>query len=120
MQSSGQIVSSLLDAWRRKAVDEILGYFTDDAVCHAMPMQPLVGKAAIAEGIKMIFSQATVEEFKTLHQLERGEIVMNERLDRFIAGGKRVDLPVMGIFELRGGKIAAWRDYFDAAALVPK
>ena len=120
MDSNGKIVSDLLDAWRRKAVDEILSYFTEDAVCHAMPMQPLVGKAAIAEGIKMIFAQATVEEFKTLHQLERGDIVMNERVDRFSAGDKRITLPVMGIFEVRGGKVAAWRDYFDGAALVPK
>lgn len=120
MESNGQVVSKLLNAWSRKAVDEILGYFAEDAVCHPMPMQPLVGKAAIADGIKMIFSQVTVEEFKTIHQLERGEIVMNERLDRFIAGDKRVDLPVMGIFEVRGGKVVAWRDYFDAAALSPK
>lgn len=117
---NGQVVSSLLDAWRRQAVDEVLRYFADDAVCHPMPMQPLLGKAAIAEGIKMIFSQATVDEFKTLHQLERGDIVMNERLDRFIMNGRRVDLPVMGVFEVRGGKVVAWRDYFDAAALTPK
>lgn len=120
MESNGQLVSKLLDAWRRQAVDEILEYFAEDAICHPMPMQPLVGKGAIGGGLKMIFSQVSVEEFRTLHQLERGEIVMNERLDRFVMGDKRVDLPVMGVFEVRNGKVAAWRDYFDAAALTPK
>jgi limonene-1,2-epoxide hydrolase len=27
--------------------------------------------------------------------------------------GKQISLPVMGIFEVAGEKIAAWRDYFD-------
>lgn len=120
MDNNGHVVRNLLDAWRRQAIDEILGYFTDDAICHPMPMQPLVGKPAIADGLKMIFAQVAVEEFKTLHQLERGDLVMNERVDRFTAGDKRVNLPVMGVFELREGRIAAWRDYFDAAALTPK
>jgi limonene-1,2-epoxide hydrolase len=28
--------------------------------------------------------------------------------------GQWLDLPVMGVFEVKDGKIAAWRDYFDA------
>ena len=36
-----------------------------------------------------------------------------ERVDRTQAGDKSVDLPCTGIFEIRDGKIACWRDYFD-------
>ena len=43
-------------------------------------------------------------------------VVMNERTDRFHRqGGRWAALRVMGVFELRGGKILAWRDYFDLA-----
>jgi limonene-1,2-epoxide hydrolase len=43
-------------------------------------------------------------------------IVMNERTDRFkLANGRWAALRVMGVFELREGKILAWRDYFDMA-----
>jgi limonene-1,2-epoxide hydrolase len=28
-------------------------------------------------------------------------------------GPKKIELPVAGVFEIRGGKISAWRDYFD-------
>jgi limonene-1,2-epoxide hydrolase len=28
-------------------------------------------------------------------------------------GGTRVSVPCMGVFELRDGRIAAWRDYWD-------
>ena len=42
--------------------------------------------------------------------------VLTERLDKFSFGGKNVELPVAGVFELSEGKITAWRDYFDMAA----
>ena len=28
-------------------------------------------------------------------------------------GGKTIAIPVTGVFQVRDGKIAAWRDYFD-------
>lgn len=38
---------------------------------------------------------------------------MNERTDRFLLNGKWIEIGVMGVFEFKNGKIAAWRDYFD-------
>ncbi|MEM9879804.1 MAG: limonene-1,2-epoxide hydrolase family protein, partial [Pseudomonadota bacterium] len=52
----------------------------------------------------------------TLHIAENGNVVMTERIDRFaLASGAHIELPVMGIFEVEGDKITAWRDYFDLA-----
>jgi limonene-1,2-epoxide hydrolase len=34
-------------------------------------------------------------------------------MDIFTFANGRIDLPVMGTFEVVDGKIAAWRDYFD-------
>jgi limonene-1,2-epoxide hydrolase len=39
--------------------------------------------------------------------------VIAERVDHTRAGNKTVDLPCVGVFEIRDGKIACWRDYFD-------
>ncbi len=47
------------------------------------------------------------------HIVADGEIVMVERVDNFLIGETHVRVPCMGIFELHGGKIAAWRDYWD-------
>ncbi|MBK9612327.1 limonene-1,2-epoxide hydrolase family protein [Candidatus Amarobacter glycogenicus] len=44
-----------------------------------------------------------------------GNVVFAERIDRTDAGGKHVDLPCVGVFEMDGGKIRVWRDYFDLA-----
>jgi limonene-1,2-epoxide hydrolase len=38
---------------------------------------------------------------------------MTERVDVFTLPGRTFELPVMGAFEVSGGKISAWRDYFD-------
>src|SRR5262249_55746596 len=105
MDNGGKIVEQMLNAWQAGAVNEIAGYFTEDAVRHPMPMSPLVGREAICDGMKRIFAQVKVVRFETLHQLEHGELVMNERVDRFVIDGKNVDLPVVGVFELRGGAI---------------
>ena len=42
-----------------------------------------------------------------------GPVVMTERVDVFKLPDKSIALPVMGTFEVRDDKIAAWRDYFD-------
>jgi limonene-1,2-epoxide hydrolase len=42
-----------------------------------------------------------------------GDVVLTERVDVFTTAEKSIELPVMGAFEVRDGKIAAWRDYFD-------
>jgi len=55
-------------------------------------------------------------EFIVHRETATGTTVMNERTDRFVAGDKQFDLPVMGVFELDAdGKISLWRDYFDMA-----
>jgi limonene-1,2-epoxide hydrolase len=36
-------------------------------------------------------------------------------VDTFTTGDRKIQLDVMGTFELRDGKIAAWRDYLDMA-----
>ena len=47
-------------------------------------------------------------------QVSAGDTVMNERTDALHRkDGVTVELPVMGVFEIVDGHIAAWRDYFD-------
>ena len=46
---------------------------------------------------------------------ETGNVEFAELIDRAQAGEKSVDLPCTGVFTIRDGKIASWRDYFDRA-----
>ncbi len=100
-------------AWSRRDIDELLEYFTDDAVYHNIPVEPVQGKAAIRGILAMFVPPANEIEFEMRNLASAGSIVFTERVDRFLVGEKRIALPVAGVFELRGGKISAWRDYFD-------
>lgn len=42
-----------------------------------------------------------------------GTTVLTERTDSVLIGPFRADFWVVGVFELRDGKIDLWRDYFD-------
>jgi len=43
-----------------------------------------------------------------------GNAVLTERTDAIIIGRFRMQFWVCGVFEVHGGKITLWRDYFDA------
>ncbi len=109
------LVERFCEAFKRRDPDEILAFFTDDAVYHNMPVAPVRGKAAIRNVLEMFLKPSQSVEFVTLNIAARGDIVLTERVDKFAMAGRNVELPVAGVFEVRDGKIAAWRDYFDMA-----
>ena len=108
-----KVVTEFCNAWPRKNIDELLAFFSDDAVYHNIPMEPARGKAAIKAVINSFLPMSKSIEFKILHTTTAGNVVMNERIDMFDTGSKKISLPVAGVFEVNNGKISAWRDYFD-------
>ena len=95
--------------------DTLASYFTDDAVYHNMPMAPAEGIEAVKAALAGV-SQMTSRGWEVLHSAANGDVVLNERVDRFDMGGTVVSVQVCGVFEIRDGKIARWRDYFDMAS----
>jgi limonene-1,2-epoxide hydrolase len=108
-----KLVTEFCAAWIRMDPDELAEYFTDDGVYHNIPMAPMEGKQAIRDGLAGMRSMITSVRFEVHRQITAGDTVMNERTDHLEMGGNTVALPVVGVFELEGGKIKAWRDYFD-------
>jgi limonene-1,2-epoxide hydrolase len=105
-------------AWAARDIDAILGFFTEDAVYHNIPLEPAVGLDAIRAVLDMFVPPADEIEFVVHHMFSDGDLVFTERTDRFVTGGKTIELPVAGIFEIRDGKIVAWRDYFDMQTFI--
>jgi limonene-1,2-epoxide hydrolase len=112
---SERVVSDFCKAWERRNLEEIMSFFTEDAVYHNIPMAPAKGKTAIRNVINVFLPMANAVEFKVLNTAAAGNLVINERLDIFHMGPKKIELPVAGVFEVKNGKITAWRDYFDLA-----
>ncbi len=113
MTDNETIVRNFVAAWARRDADELMGYFTDDIIYHNMPMAPLAGLAMVRVGISTFLKEWTATQWDLRNIMAAGDVVMTERVDNITAHGKQLALPVCGIFELRGGKIAVWRDYFD-------
>jgi limonene-1,2-epoxide hydrolase len=95
------------------AAERIGAYFTEDALYHNIPMQPISGRQNIQNALGGMAATMKSRGWEVKHQVANGDVVMNERVDRFHMGGKDVSIAVMGVFVLREGKIAEWRDYFD-------
>ena len=108
------VVREFCATWPERNVEKLLDYFTDDALYHNMPMDPVTGRNGIREVLNMFIPAEDVEAEIT-QLATRGTVVFTERIDRMTFGGKKVALPCAGVFEIRDGKIAAWRDYFDLA-----
>lgn len=108
------IVRRFCEAAARRDVAELGAYFTADAVYHNIPVAPVTGRDAIQATLAQFLTPATSCEFEMRAIATSGNVVLTERIDRFVIGGKSIALPVMGTFEITAdGKIAAWRDYFD-------
>ncbi len=107
------VVRRFCDAWSALDIDTLMAFFTDDAVYHNIPIAAVTGRDAIRATIEGFASGAERIEFKVVAAFGEGDTVFTERVDVFTMPRATVELPVAGVFELRDGRIAAWRDYFD-------
>lgn len=113
MTTNDEIVREFYGLWASMDVEQMIAFFTDDAVYHNIPMEPAVGREAIATLLNGWAAVLDGIDFQIHQQVSAGKVVMNERTDTMRVNGASVPLPVMGIFELVDGKIRVWRDYFD-------
>ncbi len=115
-QASERLVRDFLGSWEGRERDTICGAFADDAVYHNVPVKPIEGIAgirAIFQAFLDAFSEAKLD-IVTL-AAEPG-LVIAERVDYFtMTDGRRVVLPVTGVFVVDNGEITRFSDYFDLA-----
>ena len=116
--SADQLVTEFCARWADPDPAQLAEYFTEDGIYHNMPMPPSQGRTAIQEFIAGFTAMCDGIDFVVHRQVADGDLVFNERTDIMrLKNGNRVELPVTGVFEIRDGKIAAWRDYFDMATV---
>ncbi|MDO3639632.1 limonene-1,2-epoxide hydrolase family protein [Mycolicibacterium arseniciresistens] len=117
-RSADELVTDFCGRWTSPDPRELAGFFTEDAVYHNIPLPAVQGRAAIEEYIRDFLGNFEHLEFRVHRQVSMGDLVMNERTDVMRRpGGADIELPVMGVFEIADGRIAAWRDYFDMATI---
>jgi limonene-1,2-epoxide hydrolase len=127
--SAESVVRKFMDTWPRGDLDEIVAFFSDDAVYTDGPRGTSRGAEAIRAEMSPLLEMvpSTTAEVKNL--VASGELVMVERVDIFEMAGKKFEVEISGVFEVdKQGRISRWRDYYDmrsleervAAALAPE
>lgn len=115
MTGNEQVIRDFVAAWSRLDADELASFFTEDGVYHNVPTQPVAGRENVCRFIAGFVSGWTSTDWEITHLIVSGDTVVAERVDRTMAGDKPVNLPCCGVFEMEGGRIKVWRDYFDMA-----
>jgi limonene-1,2-epoxide hydrolase len=111
--SPAETVNAFIGAIERKDVAAAVALAAPDISYENMPIDPVVGTEGLAQVLEMFLGPAQAVEWRILSQYEVGDIVINERLDRFEIGDGWLELPIAGFFRVDDGRIALWRDYFD-------
>jgi limonene-1,2-epoxide hydrolase len=109
------VVRAFCSAWDALDVDHIVTLLAPDAVYQNGPAEAIRGRDEIAALLRKMTRGVSACEFEILHVAVSGDIVFTERLDVVTVGPVTASLPVVGVFEVRGGLIREWREYFDQA-----
>ena len=92
-----EVVTALVRACEARDLDAVTALLTDDVEYDNVP----VGKVFGPEGVRKVLAggvtQAASEVEWVVHrQVAAGDTVMNERTDRFLVGGRWIEIPIAG------------------------
>ncbi len=114
MSSAITTVQELIEGFNTIDMVRIAGCFADDAIYHNIPMEVVQGVDAIRQVLGQFMESASEVQWDLLNIAEDDSgNVLTERVDKFKINDMWIELPVMGTFEVKDGKVTAWRDYFD-------
>jgi limonene-1,2-epoxide hydrolase len=117
--SPESVVRKFLAAWADPKLDELVGFFSDDAVFIDGPRGVHRGidaiRAELDDEISMGFGGARIEVNSLV---ANGGTVMMEGVENYRIGGKHLFLEVMGAFEIGAdGRITRWRYSYDLKSI---
>ena len=114
------LVTNFITAIERGDLAHAITLLSDDCEYDNVPMGKVFGAVAVND--TPFLARYDRVEWIVHHQVSSGNldhgVVMNERADRFRTGETWIEMPVAGLFLVRHGKIALWRDYFDRDTLL--
>lgn len=112
---AAEVVDEFIARIGRMDLDGACELVADDVEYDNVPMGKSHGPQGIKDILGPMVGAIDALEFVVHRQVADGNLVLNERTDRFVKGDLTIDLPVAGVFEVTDGRISLWRDYFDMA-----
>jgi limonene-1,2-epoxide hydrolase len=117
--SPESVVRNFLAAFTDRNVDELVGFFSDDAVFDCGPRGVHRGKEAIRSELEAELAMAFESIKIDVNSLvANGGIVMMEGVENYIIGGKPFFMETIGAFDINpDGLITRWRYSYDLKPL---
>lgn len=112
--SAESVVRKFLACFPTSDVDEVIGFFSDDAVYIDGPRGVHKGVDAVRTELQaqLTLVPNTSVDIKSL--AASGGTVLTERVDSCEIAGKTVGFECVGVFDVDSdGRITRWRDYYD-------
>lgn len=119
-----QTVESFLNAYWSNNVKDALALATDDFewINVAFPKAQIKGRdmlRTIMVDQNMGFPEPIQNgHHDTLNAVTDGNRVFHERIDRWTFRGEKMAVPCCAVWLVRDGKVAVWKDYFDAGCYI--
>ena len=106
------LIREFIAAFEKKDAALLGGYFADDIVFENYGDPALHGRASLVDMWANVFRNFASVKFETLNQAVSGDVVIAEQVHGLGLPGKQL-APIrnLAVYEIRDGKIAAWRDY---------
>jgi limonene-1,2-epoxide hydrolase len=111
-------VQAMLRAWHDLDWERVYALFTPDGVLQSMMDEPIVGRDSLRQHIGPMAAGISRIDLKVEHIGVIGGRVFVERVDDFVFHGHHGVVPVVGVFEVEGGLVKVWREYYDRAQLL--
>ncbi len=111
-----ETVTAFIHAIEAADLDAAMALMADDIEYDNVPMPTVHGAQATRDYLATFVTDEV--SWVVHHQVSEGDVVMNERTDRFRTGDTWLEIPVAGVWKVADGRITLWRDYFDLEGLM--
>jgi len=99
-------------------LDAVLDRMTADVEVAVGNNPVMKGRDAVRQGLRGLFSTIDGIRHTTLNTAENGALAFHEmKVDYLRKDGRTVSVPVVSVFERRGGQVSALRIHLDIAPL---
>ena len=113
------VAREMIGAWKAADWRKVADMFTENGVLRSMMIAPVVGRAAIYDRVSALGKGAPGGVvLDVTHMGVIDGLVFIERTDRFVYNGHAGATPVVGVLDIRDGKVQEWREYYDRASLL--
>ena len=112
------VAHDMVNAWNDLDVERMIDLFAEDARFQSMMMAPMAGREVLRKHFSALLDGATHLELRLRNIAVSGNTVFLERVDIFTYKGRHGEVPVVAVMDIADGKVQAWREYYDRAALL--